>query len=275
VSLDCQPPTAWNLDPRRQHSRGLRKLRAGNSKGSQLKRKKAVRDARRGQLWTKLLKEITVAARIGGGDPSGNARLRTAIQEAKGANVPNENIERAIKRGTGQLEGFTYEEITYEGYGPGGVAILVEALTDNKNRTVSEVRHLFLKSGGNLGENGCVAWMFQKRGFFAIDKETMSEEDFMDLALELEADDISIEEETYEIYTAPEDYSQVFDELASRGIALAAKELAMLPQSSVDLGADQAPKLLKLLEALEDNDDVQHVWANFDIDASVLAEQAG
>jgi YebC/PmpR family DNA-binding regulatory protein len=248
---------------------------AGHSKWSQIKRKKAVTDARRGQLWTKLLKEITVAARIGGGDPSGNARLRTAIQEAKGANVPNENIERAIKRGTGQLEGFTYEEITYEGYGPGGVAILVEALTDNKNRTVSEVRHLFSKSGGNLGENGCVAWMFQKRGFFAIDKETMSEEDFMDLALELEADDISIEEETYEIYTAPEDYSQVFDELASRGIALAAKELAMLPQSSVDLGADQAPKLLKLLEALEDNDDVQHVWANFDIDASVLAEQAG
>lgn len=248
---------------------------AGHSKWSQIKRKKAVTDARRGQLWTKLLKEITVAARIGGGDPSGNARLRTAIQEAKGANVPNENIERAIKRGTGQLEGFTYEEITYEGYGPGGVAILVEALTDNKNRTVSEVRHLFSKSGGNLGENGCVAWMFQKRGFFAIDKETMSEEDFMDLALELEADDISIEEETYEIYTAPEDYSQVFDELESRGIALAAKELAMLPQSSIDLRADQAPKLLKLLEALEDNDDVQHVWANFDIDASVLAEQAG
>ena len=248
---------------------------AGHSKWSQIKRKKAVTDARRGQLWTKLLKEITVAARIGGGDPSGNARLRSAIQEAKGANVPNENIERAIKRGTGQLEGFTYEEITYEGYGPGGVAILVEALTDNKNRTVSEVRHLFSKSGGNLGENGCVAWMFQKRGFFAIDKETMSEEDFMDLALELEADDISIEEETYEIYSAPEDYSQVLDELESRGIALAAKELAMLPQSSVNLGADQAPSLLKLLEALEDNDDVQHVWANFDIDASLLAEQAG
>jgi YebC/PmpR family DNA-binding regulatory protein len=248
---------------------------AGHSKWAQIKRKKAVTDARRGQLWTKLLKEITVAARIGGGDPTGNARLRTAIQEAKGSNVPNENIERAIKRGTGQLEGFTYEEITYEGYGPGGVAILVETLTDNKNRTVSEVRHLFSKSGGNLGENGCVAWMFHKRGFFAIDKETMGEEDFMDLALELEVDDISIEEETFEIYTAPEEYSQVLDELESRGVALAAKELAMLPQSSVELGADEAPKLLKLLEALEDNDDVQHVWANFDIDASVLAEQAG
>ena len=247
---------------------------AGHSKWAQIKRKKAVKDARRGQLWTKLLKEITVAARLGGGDPTGNARLRTAIQEAKSANVPNDNIDRAIKRGSGQLEGFTYEEITYEGYGPGGVAILVEALTDNKNRTVAEVRHLFSKSGGNLGENGCVAWMFQKRGYFAIDKQTMSEEGFMDLALELEADDISIEEETYEIFTTPEDYSPVLDALEQRGIELEAKELAMLPQSFVDLGADQAPRLLELLEALEDNDDVQHVWANFDIDASLLAQQA-
>jgi YebC/PmpR family DNA-binding regulatory protein len=248
---------------------------AGHSKWSQIKRKKAVTDARRGQLWTKLLKEITVAARIGGGDPSGNSRLRSAIQEAKGANVPNDNIDRAVKRGTGQLEGFTFEEITYEGYGPGGVAIIVEALTDNKNRTVSDVRHLFSKSGGNLGENGCVAWMFQKRGFFAIDKKTMSEESFMDLALELEAADISIEEETYEIYTTPEDYSPVLDELEKREVDLVAQELAMLPQSSVELGAEQAPKLLRLLEALEDNDDVQHVWANFDIDPAVLAEQAG
>ena len=248
---------------------------AGHSKWAQIKRKKAVTDARRGQLWTKLLKEITVAAKLGGGDPDGNARLRSAIQEAKSANVPNDNIERAVKRGTGQLEGFTLEEITYEGYGPGGVAILVEALTDNKNRTVSDVRHLFSKSGGNLGENGCVAWMFQKRGFFAIDAQAMSAEAFRDLVLELEADDISIEEETYEIYTAPEDYGPVLDELEKRGVGLVAKELAMLPQSLVDLGADQAPKLLKLLEALEDNDDVQHVWANFDIDPSVLAEQAG
>ena len=248
---------------------------AGHSKWSQIKRKKAVTDARRGQLWTKLLKEITVAARLGGGDPNGNSRLRSAVQEAKSANVPSDNIDRAIKRGTGQLEGFTFEEISYEGYGPGGVAILVEALTDNKNRTVSEVRHLFSKSGGNLGENGCVAWMFHKRAFFAIDKQAMSEEGFMDLALELEVDDISIEEETYEIYTAPEDYGPVLDELEKRGIELVGKELAMLPQSSVELGADQAPKLLKLLEALEDNDDVQHVWSNFDIDPSVLAEQTG
>jgi len=248
---------------------------AGHSKWAQIKRKKAVTDARRGQLWTKLLKEITVASRLGGGDPDGNSRLRTGIQEAKAANVPNDNIDRAVRRGTGQLEGFTYEEITYEGYGPGGVAILVEALTDNKNRTVASVRHLFSKSGGNLGENGCVAWMFQKRGFIAIDKQSMNEESFMDLALDLGADDISIEEETYEIYTAPEDYSATLDELEKRDMDVVAKELAMLPQSSVPLGADEAPKLLRLLEALEDNDDVQHVWANFDIDPSVLAEQTG
>jgi len=248
---------------------------SGHSKWSTIKHKKGAADAKRGKIFTKLIKEITVAARMGGGDVDANPRLRTAVAGAKAQNMPQDNIQRAIKKGTGDLEGVNYEEITYEGYGPGGVAILVEALTDNKNRTVSDVRHLFSKSGGNLGENGCVAWMFQKRGFFAIDAQAMSEEAFMDLVLELEADDISIEEETYEIYTAPEDYGPVLDELEKRGVGLVAKELAMLPQSLVDLGADQAPKLLKLLEALEDNDDVQHVWANFDIDPSVLAEQAG
>ncbi|MGB3563244.1 MAG: YebC/PmpR family DNA-binding transcriptional regulator, partial [Thermoanaerobaculia bacterium] len=176
---------------------------AGHSKWAQIKRKKAVTDSRRGQLWTKLLKEITVAARLGGGDPEGNARLRTAIQDAKSANVPNDNMDRAIKRGTGQLEGMSIEEATYEGYGPGGVAVLVETVTDNKNRTVSEIRHLFSKNGGNLGESGCVGWMFEKRGYFAIDNKEMSEEQFMEVALELGADDISIEDESYEIYTRP------------------------------------------------------------------------
>jgi YebC/PmpR family DNA-binding regulatory protein len=247
---------------------------SGHSKWAQIKRKKAVTDAKRGQLWTKLLKEITVAARLGGGDPEGNSRLRSAVQEARGANVPNENIDRAIKRGTGQLEGYSYEEVTYEGYGPGGVAILVETLTDNRNRTVSEVRHLFSKSGGNLGETGCVAWMFQKRGFFAIDRQSMSDEGFMNLALELGADDISIEEDTYEIYTAPEDYSATLEEIEGRGVQLVDKELAMMPQSSIVVESDDAPRLLRLLEALEDNDDVQHVWSNFDFDPSVLAEQA-
>lgn len=245
---------------------------AGHSKWAQIKRKKAVTDARRGQLWTKLLKEVTVAARMGGGDPDGNPRLRTAIQEAKGANCPNDNIERAIKRGTGELEGVSYEEVSYEGYGPGGVAILVEVVTDNRNRSVAEIRHLFSKRGGNLGETGCVAWMFDKRGLFAIDKSEMSDEAFMELALEIEAEDISIEEETYEIYTQPDMFAAIREELESREIPLVAKELAMLPQNQIKVEAEKTPQLLRLMEALEDQEDVQNVWANFDIDDELLAD---
>jgi YebC/PmpR family DNA-binding regulatory protein len=248
---------------------------AGHSKWSQIKRKKAVTDARRGQLWTKLLKEVTVAARLGGGDPDGNPRLRTAVQEARSSNVPNDNIDRAIKRGTGELEGVSYEEVTYEGYGPGGVAILVEVVTDNRNRSVAEIRHLFSKSGGNLGENGCVAWMFDKKGLFAVDKTQMSEEEFMELALEIEAEDISIEEETYEIYSQPELFGALQEELEQRQVSLVARELAMLPQNQIKVEADKAPQVLRLMEALEDQEDVQHVWANFDIDADVLASQMG
>lgn len=246
---------------------------AGHSKWAQIKRKKAVTDARRGQLWTRLLKEITVAARLGGGDPDGNPRLRSAVQEAKSSNVPNDNIDRAIKRGTGELEGVSYEEVTYEGYGPGGVAILVETLTDNRNRTVADIRRIFSRHGGNLGENGCVAWMFHQRGLFAIDRTVMSDESFMELALELEAADISIEDDIYEIYTEPESYGAIREELEQREVPLAAKELAMLPQSQVQVGADEAPLLLRLMEALEDQDDVQNVWANFDVDSDVLAAQ--
>lgn len=248
---------------------------AGHSKWAQIKRKKAVTDARRGQLWTKLLKEVTVAARLGGGDPDGNPRLRTAIQEARGANVPNDNIDRAVKRGTGALEDVSYEEVTYEGYGPGGVAILVEVVTDNRNRSVAEIRHLFSKSGGNLGESGCVAWMFKKRGLFVIDNSEMSEEAFMDLALELDAADISIEDDSYEIYSQPESFAAIREELDRRQVPLAAKELAMLPQSQIEVDADKVPQLVRLMEALEDQEDVQHVWANFDIDADVLAAQLG
>lgn len=248
---------------------------AGHSKWAQIKRKKAVTDARRGSLWTKLLKEVTVAARLGGGDSDGNPRLRTAVQEARSSNVPNDNIERAIKRGTGELEGVSYEEVTYEGYGPGGVAILVEVVTDNRNRSVAEIRHLFAKSGGNLGENGCVAWMFDKKGLFAIDKDQMSEEEFMELALEIEAEDISIEEETYEIYSQPELFGAIREELEKREVPLVARELAMLPQNQIKVDGDKAPQLLRLMEALEDQEDVQHVWANFDIDAEVLASQMG
>jgi len=248
---------------------------AGHSKWAQIKRKKAVTDARRGQLWTKLLKEVTVAARLGGGDPDGNPRLRTAIQEARGANVPNDNIDRAVKRGTGALEDVSYEEVTYEGYGPGGVAILVEVVTDNRNRSVAEIRHLFSKSGGNLGESGCVAWIFKKRGLFVIDNSEMSEEAFMDLALELDAADISIEDDSYEIYSQPESFAAIREELDRRQVPLAAKELAMLPQSQIEVDADKVPQLVRLMEALEDQEDVQHVWANFDIDADVLAAQLG
>ena len=246
---------------------------AGHSKWAQIKRKKAVTDARRGQLWTKLLKEITVAARIGGGDPSGNARLRTAIQDAKGSNVPNDNIDRAIKRGTGELEGVSYDEVTYEGYGPGGVAIFVETLTDNRNRTVADLRHVFSKSGGNLGASGCVAWMFQKRGFFAIDKAAMSEEGFMELAVELEVADISIEDDSYELYTEPDLFAEIREQLEARDVPLVAKELAMIPTNQVDVDADSAPAVVRLMEALEEHDDVQHVWSNFEIDAEILAAQ--
>jgi YebC/PmpR family DNA-binding regulatory protein len=244
---------------------------AGHSKWAQIKRKKAVTDARRGKLWSKLLKEVSVAARMGGEDPAGNARLRTAIQDARAANVPNDNIDRAIKRGSGQLDGVAYEEVVYEGYGAGGVAILIETLTENRNRTVSDVRHLFSKHGGNLGENGCVGWMFDKRGYFAIDRSVMAEEAFMELALEIGAEDISIEDETFEIYSRPEDYAAVREALDEHGVALEASQLAMLPQSTVKLEGDDAGKVLRLIEALEDHDDVQHVWSNFDVDEAVLA----
>jgi YebC/PmpR family DNA-binding regulatory protein len=247
---------------------------AGHSKWAQIKRKKAVTDARRGQLWSKLLKEVSVAARMGGEDPSGNSRLRTAIQDAKTANVPNDNIDRAVKRGSGQLDGVTYDEVVYEGYGAGGVAILVETLTDNRNRTVSDVRHLFSKHGGNLGENGCVNWMFDKRGLFAVGSSSMAEEAFMELAVEIGAEDISIEEEMFEIYSRPEDYATTREALEERGVPLEASQLAMLPQSTVRLERDDAGKVLRLIEALEEHDDVQHVWSNLEVDDEVLASQA-
>jgi YebC/PmpR family DNA-binding regulatory protein len=244
---------------------------AGHSKWAQIKRKKAVTDARRGKLWTKLLKEITVAARLGGADPAGDPRLRTAIQEAKANNVPNANIERAIKKGTGELGGSDFEEITYEGYGPGGVAVLVEAMTDNRNRTVSDVRHLFTKHGGNLGENGCVGWLFAKRGLISIDRSTIAEDDLMEIVVELGADDLSADDEVYEVLTAPDAYHAVLGGLRDRGVEIASHSLAMLPSTTVEIDEESAPQVLKLMEMLEDHDDVQNVWANFDIDAELLA----
>ncbi|MDH3253605.1 MAG: YebC/PmpR family DNA-binding transcriptional regulator [Acidobacteriota bacterium] len=240
---------------------------AGHSKWAQIKRKKAVTDARRGQLWTRLLKEITVAARIGGGDPDGNARLRTAIQDARTNNVPNDNIDRAVKRGTGELDGVAYEEVTYEGYGPGGAAVLIETVTDNKNRTVAEIRHLFSKHGGNLSESGSVAWMFVSRGYFAIEKETMAEDEFMELALSVNAEDIATEDETYEIFTSPEAFAATKDALGGHEIALATSELARIPQNYTELESGAVESNLRLLEALEDHDDVQNVWTNFSFDS--------
>lgn len=244
---------------------------AGHSKWAQIKRKKAVTDSRRGQLWTKLLKEVTVAARLGGGDPSGNARLRSAVQEARDKNVPNDNIDRAIKRGTGELEGVTYEELTYEGYGPGGVAILIEAMTDNKNRTVAELRHLFSKHGGNLGESGCVAWMFTQRGYFAFDPAALSEERLMDLAIELEVDDIETGDEVHEIFVTPERFLAIKEQLAAREISPMVQETAMVPQSYQSVEPDHAQSNLRLIEALEEHDDVQNAWSNVDLDAELAA----
>jgi YebC/PmpR family DNA-binding regulatory protein len=248
---------------------------SGHSKWAQIKHKKAVLDARRGKAFTKLLKEITVAARLGGGDPDGNPRLRAAILEAKGSNVPNDNINRAVKKGTGELAGEAYEEVTYEGYAPGGVAVLVAALTDNRNRTVSELRHLFVKHGGNLAESGAVAWGFRKRGYFAIERRALDEEAAMELALELQAEDVESDEDGYEIYTAADEFARVREELERRGVPLVAHELAMVPQAWVRVPEPRAAQILRLLEALEDHDDVQRVWSNLAIEPRVLAGGAG
>ena len=245
---------------------------SGHSKWSTIKHKKAVTDARRGKLFNKVLREITVSARLGGGDVKANPRLRTAVLDARGSSIPNDTIDRAIKKGTGELAGeSSYEEVAYEGYGPGGVAVLVEGLTDNRNRTAGEVRHIFARNGGSLGESGCVAWMFHRRGYFSIPKSAVDEEAFMDLALELGADDLAIEEDRYEVYTSVEDFVSTQEELERRGIPLEAKELAMIPQNHVPVPGDRVSQLLRLLEALEDQDDVQKVWANMQIDEQVLA----
>jgi YebC/PmpR family DNA-binding regulatory protein len=244
---------------------------SGHSKWSTIKHKKASTDAKRGKLFTKILREITVSARLGGGDVKGNPRLRTAVLEARSSSVPGDNIDRAIKKGTGELEGESYEEVTYEGYGPGGVAVLVEGLTDNKNRTAAEIRHLFTRHGGNLGDSGSVAWMFHRRGYFAVERGAMDEEKFMELALELGADDVATAEEHYEIFTVPEDFNRVRDELEKRGIPTDVKELAMVPTNPMEIPAERAGAVLRLLEGLEDHDDVQNVWANLDVDDKVLA----
>ena len=239
---------------------------SGHWKWSTIKRKKGANDAKRGKIFTKLIKEITVAAKMGGGDPDANPRLRTAVLSAKSENMPKDNIDRAIKKGTGDVDGAVYEEILYEGYGPGGVAVLVDTMTDNKNRTVADVRHYFSKSGGNLGESGCVAWMFDKKGVIVVDKEAISEEELMDLALEAGAEDVTEEETTYQVITEPADFNEVVENLEKSELAFLEASVSMIPKNTVDVGEEKtARSLLKLLENLEDHDDVQKVHANFDI----------
>ena len=239
---------------------------SGHSKWHSIKHKKAATDAKRGKAFTGLIKEITVAARLGGGDIEFNPRLRLAIDKAKSANMPKDNIERAVKKGTGELEGYNLEEVTYEGYGPGGVAVLIEATTDNKNRTVGEIRHFFSKYGGNLGESGSVNWLFDKRGYLVVARDAIGEEELLEIALEAGADDVKDEGDGWEIFTTPEAFQAVRDALAAKELAIDVEELAMVPQTSVKLEGKQAKQMLKLMEALEDHEDLTNVWANFDIE---------
>jgi YebC/PmpR family DNA-binding regulatory protein len=238
---------------------------SGHSKWSTIKHKKAAKDAKKGKLFTKFIKEITVAARMGGGDLNSNPRLRTAVTTARAASMPGENIDRAIKKGTGELEGVTYEEIQYEGYGPGGAAIIAQVLTDNKNRTVSEVRRLFAKHGGNLGETGCVSWMFDKKGLITIEKSQVDEERLMGIVLDAGAEDVREEDELFEVVTAAEDFAAVKDRLDQEKIVVASAQVTLVPKNTVDVDAKHVEQILKLTEELEDHDDVQSVSANFNI----------
>ena len=242
---------------------------AGHSKWANIKHKKAAQDAKRGKIFTKIIKEIMVAAREGGGDPDMNPRLRLVIQKAKEANMPNDNIERAIKKGTGELEGVNYTEMTYEGYGPAGVAIMLDILTDNKNRTAAEIRNIFSKNGGNLGETGCVNWIFERKGMIMVDGSKYSEDELMDHVLEAGADDLKRDDDMFVIYTSPEDFTRVVENL-KQNVEYENAEVTMEPSNTVKVTGDEVEKLMKLVDALEDSDDVQNVYSNFDIDDEEL-----
>lgn len=244
---------------------------SGHSKWAGIKHKKAKVDAQRGRVFTKIIREITVAARVGGGDPGGNPRLRTAIQAARAVNMPAENIERAVKKGTGELEGVSYEEINYEGYGPGGVAVLVEVVTDNKNRTVGEIRKLFSKNGGSLGEVGCVGFLFEKKGYIQVDAAKVDEDRLLSVALEARAEDLQREESVFAVTTVPKDFEKVRDAIVKSGIQPLSAEITMVPKSTVKLEGKPAEQMLRLMEELEEHDDVQHVYANFDIPEQIMA----
>ena len=245
---------------------------SGHNKWAKIKHKKAGTDAQRGKLFSRLIKEITIAARSGGGDVNGNPRLRLAVQTAKDNNMPADNIKRAIQRGTGELPGVQYEEITYEGYGPGGVALMIELVTDNKNRTVAELRHLLDRNNGKLAEAGSVAWMFQKKGGIEVPKSAIGEEELLNIILEAGADDMSVEDDYYDITTSFEAFESVKKAIEDKGLKINNASVQMLPQNTIRVEGREAEQVLKLMEALEEHDDVQNVYANFDIDDSVLAQ---
>ncbi len=247
---------------------------SGHSKWATIKRAKGAKDAARGKLFSRIIKEITIAARQGGGDPTGNPRLRLAIDKAKEANMPADNMKRAIQRGTGELEGQTYEEVTYEGYGPGGVAFLVEVITDNRNRTVSEIRHLFARNNGSMAENGAVAWKFSRRGIIETSKDR-SEDEMMMLALDAGAEDLRQDEDTFEIFTSPADFESVKNALQSAGVKITEAAIQMTPQNTIKVEGKEAETVLRLVEALEEHDDTQNVYADFDIDAGVMESLGG
>jgi len=244
---------------------------SGHSKWASIKHKKGAADAKRGKIFTKIIKEITVAARLGGGDPDGNPRLRTAMLSAKGANMPQDNITRAIKKGTGELEGVQYEEMTYEGYGPGGAAVFLEVMTDNKNRTVSEIRATFGKRGGNLGENGCVAWIFDKKGFFIVNAAGRDDDEMMELALEAGADDLQRVGDHFEIISSVENFEDVRKTLENQNVTMESAEITRIPQNTIAVDEKHAKSLLRLMDELEDHDDVQKAYSNFDIPDEVIA----
>jgi YebC/PmpR family DNA-binding regulatory protein len=244
---------------------------SGHSKWATIKRKKAVTDSRRGKIFTQIIKEITIAAKSGGGDPSGNPRLRLAIDKAKSSNMPADNIKRAIMKGTGELPGVSYEDVTYEGYGPGGVALIIESVTDNKNRTVSEIRHLLERNGGKFGATGSVAWMFHKKGTIRTPKGAMTEDDMLSIVLDAGADDLRLDGDSFEITTSPEAFEAVKKAIEDQHIAIEEAEIHKVPENTVRVEGPDAEKVLKLMEALEEHDDTQHVYANFDIDEKVLA----
>jgi len=244
---------------------------SGHSKWATIKRKKAVTDSKRGRLFTQIIKEITIAARMGGGDVKANPRLRLAVDKAKASNMPADNIKRGIQKGTGELPGVSYEDMVYEGYGPGGVALIIESVTDNKNRTVSEIRHILERQGGNLGATNSVAWMFNRKGSISVAKSRYDEDALMEIILEAGAEDMKTEEEMYEITTSAEAFAAVREALEAKGIVAESAEILLVPENTVKVENKDAEQVLKLMEQLEDHDDVQHVYANFDIDDDVLA----